>query len=137
MKVTVPTYQTIPKGVYPAVVGEIEEVGEIGPFGAALRWNVHVYLPEGGTERVSALSSINFGPRSKAYRWASILLGRKLAASDTIDTDELTGMACQAEVGLNEAGWNTLEDILPARAGGVPKPAAEPSAFVPPDEAPF
>ena len=136
MKATVPTYETIPEGIYPAVFGEITE--SEGEFGRYWRWEFHCYLPEGGTESVSGISSTNFGPRSKANKWATALLGRQLEAGELVDFTDLQGAACQLSVTVDpDSGFNKIEKVSPKPAGQAAPAVVRGSGFVPPDEIPF
>lgn len=100
------SYDAIDEGIYPAVVAGIEE-GE-NDFGAFRKWSFLVETPD-GERTVTAMTSGASGPRSKAYSWASVLLGRKPGDQD----EELAGLPCQVHLTVNEDGYNRVGTLLP------------------------
>jgi hypothetical protein len=103
------THQALPAGVYPAVLDGIRE-GE-NDYGGFRRWRFSVTTPE-GERMVTAMTSDASGPKSKAYKWASTLLGRKPGT----DEEQLVGLGCQLHLIVNEEGFNRIEALLPPKA---------------------
>ena len=102
MKLTVTeprSVEVIKAGTYKAVLTSITQEESKGPSAFEnsnpyfLRW---VFTIKGKAKSIDlwASSSTSFGPKSKAYGWACALLGRKLAAGEEVDTDQLVGCPC-------------------------------------------
>jgi hypothetical protein len=100
-----------PAGTHPAVFDAIEQrtSREGAPF---WRWAFTVQTPD-GTRAISGASSTNTGPKSKAYRWFTALLGRKPVANETLGSN-LAGRACMVVIVEGDDGYTDLEDVLPA-----------------------
>lgn len=85
-------------------------------------------------------TSMAMGPKSKAYKWLSVLLGRKLAVGESVDPTSLYGRRAMATIAANEKGWPRIEylRVMPApmlaqgiaQATGAPL-RAEPAAVAP------
>lgn len=111
MEITITAPATVPAGTYAAsLVGIEERTSREGV--EFLRWGFTV---RDGTTfvEVSGASSTNTGPKAKAYRWFSGLLGHKPQPDERIETDALVGKACLVVLELNEAGYATVTDVLP------------------------
>lgn len=104
---------TIPAGTYPITItrvgAEVIETAE-GPKNL-VRWVGEVEVDDGPPLEVDALSSLNFGQRAKARRWAAALLGvdvQELRASDLVGRK---GLAVLTE---DDNGFTKLADIVAA-----------------------
>ena len=120
---TAETYEPIEAGVYPATLVGIEEA-ESEQFGKFRKWTFAVDLGDGGEAYLlSAPSSPASGPKSKAYKWASALLGRAPVPGEPVN---LEGKKCSLHVIVNEDGFNRVESVLPVpttRRPATGKPA--------------
>lgn len=122
------------EGMYPVELLEIRDVET--EFGDSLRWIFGVFEEEdedGEVPEVSGITSIRFSEKSKAYGWASALLGYQPEVGEEVDLDDLIGLQ-----GLGELKTGALRDgteisnlvdlkPLPARKKkkGKRKPAEE------------
>ena len=114
-------------GVYPANLLGIDEAQTDGDeIKHYARWQFEVFsdlYPDGA--RLSANSSLAFGPKSKARKWFSAALGRAIEAGECITPDALLPLACRVLVKTDEAtGFVRVEDVLKA-ASGQAKPVAD------------
>jgi len=94
------------EGMYPVELVEIRDIET--DYGDSLRWIFSVFEEEdedGEIPEVSGITSIRFSAKSKAYRWASALLGYEPDVGEEIDLDDLIG-----ERGLGELKTGTLRD---------------------------
>lgn len=127
MKLTVSDYQVIPEGIYDARLASIEQKHDDSSDRDFLVWHFEARGKSGKTADVTGASSLSFGPKSKAYAWATALLGRKLLAREEVDTDDLRDHACKLVVKLENGDdgmqRNKISDVLAPEAD--------------PDEAPF
>lgn len=98
------------EGVYPGRLDSIEEGGD-GQFGPFNRWNFTVKKPDGTFTVIDAIASAQATPKTKAFKWATALLGRKPNPGEQLD---LTGKLCQLHLSINENGFNKIEAVLPA-----------------------
>jgi hypothetical protein len=116
-KVVVPRFETLPDGVYRAELAGVEE--KESDSGLYWRWNFDV-LHKGETIKRSGNTSRNFGSKSNAYKWATVLLGRRPRPGEVIDLDDLIGESCQLQLmegGSEGRKFNKVETVLPvARA---------------------
>lgn len=114
------TYDAIEAGVYDAVLDDIETGdNDFGPF---RKWFFTVQTPN-GEKTITAMTSGASGPRSKAYAWATTLLGHK----PTGEEEQLRGLPCQVHLAINEDGFNRVAALLPASvAKGQPGLNLEP-----------
>jgi hypothetical protein len=122
-------YDALPAGLYPAKVVSIEKKSPTDPsagFGDYLRWTFLVQQANGTPTTLSANSSTATGPKSKAHKWATAILGAAPKAGQPVD---LAGRYCQLSLIVNEDGFNRIDTILPA--------ASTPTAAARPDDAPF
>ena len=111
-------YEVLEPGIYPAVLVGIEEAttNEGDKF---LKWNFRVRLQDGGESNFTAASSTATGSKSKAYKWATILLGR---VPQVGQTENLEGKVCQLHIIRNEEGYNRVESLLPFLAAAPVAP---------------
>src|SRR3990167_2991897 len=121
---TATTYEAIAEGVYPAQLVSIERAPS-DAFGEFLKWTFNLRLPDGSRSELSAASSTATGPKSKGYRWASVLLGHVPAPGSA---EDLTGKVCQIHVIVNEEGFNRVEAVLPASPANPETPVMRPIA---------
>ena len=94
------------EGMYPVELVEIRDIET--DYGDSLRWIFSVFEEEdeeGETPEVSGITSIRFSAKSKAYKWASALLGYEPDVGEEIDLDDLVG-----ERGLGELKTGMLRD---------------------------
>ncbi len=115
-------YQTIPAGVYTAVLTSIEEKVSTVAGETYWRWSFEVLDGPNAGASVKANSSPKLGPKCKARGWTEAILGRKLTAGERFDTDELVNRNCQLVVKVEEkdgATFNEVDSILPAPARSV------------------
>ena len=102
-----PSYDALDEGIYDAVLDGIEE-GD-NDFGAFRKWTFLVQTPD-GERTITAMTSGASGPKAKAYKWASVLLGHK----PTGEEEQLHGLPCQVHLIVNDDGFNRVETLLPA-----------------------
>ncbi len=102
------TYDAVDPGIYDAVLEGIEE-GE-NDFGDFRKWRFTAQTPV-GEHAITAMTSGASGPKSKAYKWAAVLLGHK----PTGDEERLAGLPCQLHLIVNDDGFNRVEALLPAK----------------------
>ncbi len=106
-------------GTYEAVVTAIEE--RTNKDGNPYRW--WEFTTEDGGRTISAISSMNVGPRSKAGQWIAALIGRTPVQGESV---EVIGKPCLISVTINEDGFSQIDTVV-----GRPKtvrhqtPAAE------------
>jgi hypothetical protein len=113
MTLTFTDADALAAGVYPAVLRAIEDgENDNGPY---RRWTFDVLAPDGVTHELRAFSTTAGGPRSKAYKWATVLLGHKPPVGEPVD---VTGKACRVVLNVNEDGYNRVGDLLPPESSG-------------------
>jgi hypothetical protein len=81
----------LPAGTYPATFAEVER--RSGQLGEYLHWKFEVEH-EDQIVTLTANSSMNTGPSSKARKWVEALLGRRLGNGESIDLARLSGRPC-------------------------------------------
>jgi hypothetical protein len=120
---------SIADGTYEATLLSItlqEPKPEVGTGQPYLRWTFCVYDPDehpDGAEMI-ANSSLMFGPKAKARRWAQTILGRMLEPGEELDTDELCPAVCQVIVKKDlESGYCRIDDVLGPRKAKAKPPA--------------
>lgn len=119
-------YDALPAGLYQAKVVSIEKKAPNDPssgFGDYLRWTFLVQQANGVPTTLSANSSTATGPKSKAHKWATAILGSAPLPGKPVD---LAGRYCQLSLIVNEEGFNRIDTILPAATAPAPVPVAEP-----------
>ncbi len=119
----------IPAGVYDATLKSVEERESTQPSQydngstSYLFWTFAI-VGKKKTVEVSGSSSPRFGPKAKANRWVSALLGRKLATGEVIDLEALIGKPCKLTVTLETDDQNfernRIGDVLPMGTGEEP-----------------
>lgn len=118
---TASTYEAIPEDTYPAQLISIEQLASEA-YGDFLKWSFRLRLADGTISEISGASSTATGPKSKAYKWATALLGHAPTAGSAQD---LAGKACQLHVTVNEDGFNRIEAVLPSKKGTSPAPVTK------------
>lgn len=118
-------------GVYEAAFIRVEE-GPDSEFGSTLRWTFFLLDPDPGDDdspwvERSYLTSRSTGPRSKAFKITSALLGRKPESGEKIDYNHLNSVRVKLALTVNDAGWNRIGDAYPAgNAPAANRPAVDP-----------
>lgn len=102
----IPTTVEIADGTYPAVVEAIESGS--GSFGTYRKWSFLVEH-DGKVDSISAMTSANLGPQSKAYKWLTGILGKQLKAGDEVE--DPTGTRCLVTITHNEKGFPTVSEV--------------------------
>lgn len=98
----------IPPGTYTGVLTKVEnDESEYGTFN---KWFFLVDV-NGKAIEISAVTSTNTGPRSKAYKWLTALLRRPLQSGETID--DPIGQKAILTIGDNEKGFSTVQEVAP------------------------
>ena len=128
MTLEVPEVQSLEPGIYDATVTNLEtKTTDAGTFRI---WSFDV-----GGEKVTASSSMMFGPKSKTYKWVTALIGRTPIPGEKL---EVIGRPCQLHLIVDEdSGYNKVETVLPPARGTAPRPApvaAAPVARAPIDD---
>lgn len=119
---TATEYEPLPIGLYAARVGAIEKTPS-EQFGEFLKWTFWLTMQDGTESPLTAASSTATGPKSKAYKWAAVLLGH---APRPGVAENLVGLSCQLHVVINEEGFNRIESVLPPAAGQAVRTDAPP-----------
>lgn len=126
MTLEVPEVQALDPGIYPARVMNLEtKTTDAGTFRI---WSFEVDAG-GEKHKVSASSSMMFGPKSKTYKWVTALIGRTPVPGEKL---EVIGLSCQLHVIVDDdSGYNRVETVLPsvngARRASTPAPSASTS----------
>jgi hypothetical protein len=102
----VPQTVEIADGTYPAVIEAI--VPHASSFGEGRKWSFLVEH-DGTIDSISAITSLNAGPRSKAGQWLAALYGRPLKAGEVIE--DPTGTRCLVTISHNEKGFPTVSGV--------------------------
>lgn len=113
-------YDALPVGLYQAKVVSIEKKAPNDPnsgFGDYLRWTFLVKQANGQPTTLIANSSTATGPKSKAHKWATAILGAAPLPGKPV---ELAGRYCQLSIVINEEGFNRVDAVLPAPAADAP-----------------
>jgi hypothetical protein len=117
----VPVVTSLDAGIYQARVTNLEtKTTDAGTFRI---WSFDV-----GGEKITASSSMMFGPKSKTYKWVTALIGRSPVPGEKLD---VIGLPCQLHLIVDEdSGYNKVEAVLPAsgaqpRQSPVPQPARQ------------
>lgn len=132
---TVSAPAAVPAGTYPATFDGLEKkMSRDGvPFWV---WKFAIATSDSRVE-VSGASSEKTGPKSKAYKWLTALLGRRPEPGESLG-DNLVGKSCLLVVEQDEQGYNDVSDVLPPtvtptpRATVAPPAATDPAALPPP-----
>ncbi len=137
---TVTSHEAVPAGTYRGQFGGVAETE--AQFGPAWEWTFHLDIGNGATSRVTGLTSTIFSEKSKAYEWASVLLGRRPAENEVVNFDDLRGAVVGVAVSVKENGWNKIEQLGVLQQPTPAQPAAPAQVppvqpYVAPDEAPF
>ena len=115
MTLEVPEVHSLPAGIYPAKVTNLEvKTTDAGTFRI---WSFDV-----GGEKVTASSSMMFGPKSKTYKWVSALIGRTPVPGEKL---EVIGLPCQLHLIVDDdSGYNKVDTVLPPARAAQAAPAA-------------
>lgn len=110
-------HETLPDGVYAVRLLGLTPVQ--GRYGEQLQWKLEVTSPEHAGATLPAWSNLSADLRGKTARWAAALLGERLTAGDTLDTDRLLGKQARALVTVVETAdgrqYNRVTDLLPTK----------------------
>lgn len=130
----------MPRGTYPGAltaVGTKEIEVKNSQFGKnGLRSFFEWTFALDGTEdengelfTVTGLTSDATGPKSNTFKYVSALLGNVEIGTE-LDPEDLIGKRALISVGLNEAGYNIIEDVVaaPTAAPARRRPTAVPAA---------
>ena len=111
MEIQIKSPASVPAGSYEAAFEGVEqkESRDGAPY---WRWAFSVRTRE-GDKAVSGVSSTNSGPKAKAYRWLSGILGHAPATDERVDTGALTGRRCLVVLEENADGFSNVADVLP------------------------
>jgi hypothetical protein len=108
----------IEEGVYPAVLTALERVSgtnmDTGEPEDFLGWQFAVQA-HGETIDLRGSSSLATGPNSKAFGWATALLGSKRMNDTNVKLNpqtDLIGCACQVEVAFNAKGYPKVKSVI-------------------------
>lgn len=102
-------------GVYDATLIAIDE--DSNEHGDYRRWTFSIELAGGAASvELRAFSTMASGPRSKAYTWASTLLGAKPTPGQPV---ELVGRRCRVVVVTNDEGFARIDSLLPPTPAGA------------------
>lgn len=102
----IPTTVEINDGTYPAVVESIE--AGTGSFGPQRKWSFLVEH-DGKIDSISAITSANLGPRSKAYAFLTGILGYQPKAGEEVE--DPTGKRVLVTIEHNEKGFPTVAAV--------------------------
>lgn len=102
-----------PPGTYPATVKSVEavELDTRDGLKQLVRWTFEAVTADGEVIEVDGLSSRNTSPRAKSVRWLTAL-GRKPSQGKPTSPEELAGLPCMVILGVDENGFQTLEDVV-------------------------
>lgn len=102
----------IADGTYPAMLQGVTTEPSRTPSipGDARKWTFLVEH-DGKVDPIDALSSTGTGPKTKAYKWLTVLLGRAPQAGEVIE--DPTGVRVLVQIIHNEAGFPKIENLLP------------------------
>ncbi len=121
-------FTPLPNNRYLVRVVSVEQV-EWQSVGPALRWTFEVL--EGAYTGCRLCGNTNLsnslGPRQKFGRWYHAIIGRFLVVGEQIDTNELVGKRCWAEVVLRRSRTgkpaNQIELVPQEEADGIARPS--------------
>lgn len=119
MQFKAPKYKVLEPGVYDAMIENIEEKTAADGRGYAL-WTFVVIDEDGDEVIVRRPTSLNFGPKSIAQRFARAALNRDIAPGEVVDRSDLIGRTLRIVVDTaydaHGVERNTVSDTpLPAR----------------------
>lgn len=109
MPFTIGGGSNIAPGTYKGQLTRVES-GIPTAFGTARKWYFLLDV-DGKGEELSAMTSENTGPQSKAFRWLKALTGRVPQAGEVID--DPVGKTVMIEVTHNDKGFATVGDLIP------------------------
>lgn len=99
-------------GTYDAVITNVEV--RINKEQQPYRW-WEFTTEEGRT--ISAISSMNVGPKSKAGQWIAALLGRQPVMGESV---EIIGLPCIIGVSVNPDGFSQIDTVLGRKKKAAP-----------------
>lgn len=105
---------SVEAGVYPAVMVALDTFTVEAEDGERklLRWTFAID-GDGEQGTVEGVSSMALGPKSKAYRWLTALIGPEaMAAAPALTPTDLVGRECLVQVVLNDAGYPKVGDLM-------------------------
>ena len=111
----------IDEGVYPAVLTKLERIAGVsmdtGEPEDFLSWGFAVKGADGETIDLRGSSSLATGPNSKAFAWATALIGSKRMNESNVRLNpqtDLVGCACQVEVVFKANGYPKVKSVIAA-----------------------
>ena len=105
----IPERAAVPDGSYDATLKSIEtKTSNDGE--QYRRWAFNVAF-EGKDVEITGMSSTKLGPKSKAYKWLTAILGREPGPGEEIAFSSLVGSPCRIEVAENANGYSGVEDV--------------------------
>lgn len=112
-------WRAVEEGLYIAKLVEVkpDTINVRGEERDIIRWRF-VILEEKDKPMVEGLTSTLFTTRSKAYKWASALLGYQPDVGEEIDTDELIGKYAIVKVENKERNgrvFSRVTDVIKAK----------------------
>lgn len=91
---TVSNRPPVDPGMFAAKVVAIEAQVSQKDGSRYLRWTFDLNVSDAETVRLTALSSLNTGARSKLRKWAEAIIGREYGENEEIDSDDLVDRPC-------------------------------------------
>jgi hypothetical protein len=105
MSITIEYTPSLPAGTHEARVTAVE-TRESKKTGQAYRW--WEFTTEDGRS-ISAISSMNVGPKSKSGQWIAALLGRQPVMGESV---EVIGLPCLIGVSVDEEGFSQVDTVI-------------------------
>jgi len=112
-------WRAVEEGLYLAKLVEVkpDTINVRGEEREVIRWRFKI-LEEDDKPMVEGLTSMRMTTRSKAYKWATALLGRQLDVGEEVDLDELIGHYCIVKVENREKNgrvFSRVTDVIKAK----------------------
>lgn len=115
----------IAPGTYVGVLERVEKLPSVNPQypGEFRKWHFLVDV-NGSLQTITATTSLNTGPQSKAYAWLSALLRRELRAGESIP--DPVGQRASIVIADNKKGYSSIQNLLPLNepeqvVAGIPR----------------
>lgn len=109
MTFQIPVTVEIADGTYP---GTLESVTPYThpQYGDGRQWG-WLIEHDGKIDSLTSITSNNVGPKSKAYKWLTALLGRAPKAGEAIEAP--TGTRALLQITHNDKGFPQVAEVLP------------------------
>ncbi len=118
MPFTAPNYKIVEAGLYTATIDNIEE--KTAPDGRVyVLWTFRVADDFGDTVIVKRPTSLNFGPKSVARKFAEAALGRPIRPGETVEFRDLIGKQVRIVVSQSHDAQGNVRNSV----GDEPMPA--------------